>query len=186
MSWFNDDDTALVRAFNNSLAIIHFDMQGNILWANHNFLSAMGYGLEEVRGKHHSIFVDENDKKSEAYTAFWNDLRVGKFQNAQYKRVAKGGREVFIEATYNPVFNRAGKPVKVIKLASDITIKTIKMREAIDRTQATITFNLDGTIIDANSNFLKTVGYTLDEIRGHHHRMFVDAAYASSPAYQTF
>lgn len=179
-------DRLIMQALDRSLAIIHFDMEGKILWANGNFLNAMGYTLEEIVGQHHRMFVQPDYGRSQAYEEFWENLRAGKFQNAQFKRFAKGGREVFIEATYNPVFGANGKPFKVVKLASDITIKTTKMREAIDRTQAAISFSLDGTILEANSNFLNALGYKLEEIVGHHHSMFVDEAYTRTPQYKEF
>ncbi|TKW61316.1 MAG: PAS domain S-box protein [Blastochloris viridis] len=182
----SSEDSAYMKALDRSLAIIHFDMNGIILWANDNFLNALGYSLSEITGQHHSLFVTNDFKQSTQYADFWSRLREGIFQSAQYKRVGKGGREVFIEATYNPVFGRNGKPYKVIKLASDITVKTVKMREAIDRTQAAISFNLDGTVIEANQNFLHVIGYSLDEIKGKHHSMFVDPAYSHSAKYQEF
>ena len=146
----------------------------------------MGYDLSEIKGKNHRMFVDPDYAATEEYGQFWQELRAGKFQSAQYKRVAKGNREVFIEATYNPILNAAGKPYMVVKLAIDVTTKTLKMKEAIDRQQAVITFNLDGTIIEANENFLSTVGYSLPEIKGQHHRMFVEKEYGNGAEYREF
>lgn len=183
---FGNDATRIMEALDRSLAIIHFDPTGKILWANDNFLGAMGYRLDEIVGQYHRMFVDPGYTASEAYRTFWDDLGAGKFKSAQYKRIARGGREVFIEATYNPIFDSKGKVCKVVKLATDITVKTTKMREALDRTQAVISFDLDGTIVEANGNFLNAVGYSFEEIRGQHHRMFVDPEYASSKAYQDF
>lgn len=177
---------AILDAINNSQAIIHFTIDGIILWANENFCKAMGYRLDDIKGKHHSLFVDADYAGSQDYKDFWAALRGGAFQSGQYKRIAKGGRKVWIEATYNPVLNARGKPVMVVKLATDITVKTLKMQEALDRSQAVISFKLDGTIIEANDNFLQATGYALDEIKGQHHRMFVDDAYAQSQNYRDF
>ena len=175
-----------MAALNRSQAIIHFTPDGTILWANENFCKALGYTLDEIKGKHHSLFVEPDHVASQDYKDFWNKLRAGTFQSAQYKRIAKGGREVFIEATYNPVYDAHGKTVRVVKLATDITVKTLKMKEALDRTQAVISFKLDGTILEANSNFLNAMGYTLAEVKGQHHRMFVEDSYSHSQAYRDF
>src|SRR5262245_48294401 len=121
----------------------------------------MGYTLPEIAGKHHSMFVEPSYRESAEYREFWEKLRRGEHDTAEYKRFAKGGKEIWIEASYNPVRDHAGKPVKVIKFATDITAK--KMRSladagkiaAVDRAQAVIEFKLDGTIVTANGNFLK-------------------------------
>lgn len=180
------DVFGLNAALDRSAAVIHFDMQGKILWANQNFLNALGYTLPEIVGKHHSIFVDADFVKSDEYQTFWQELNRGQYQSAQYKRVGKGGREVFIDATYNPILDGKNQPYKVIKIATDVTIKMVKMKEALDRTQAVISFKLDGTIIEANANFLIAMGYSLDEIKGKHHRMFVENGYGHSKAYEDF
>jgi methyl-accepting chemotaxis protein len=179
-------DAAIMKALDRSQAIIHFEPGGTILWANANFCKALGYDLREIVGKHHSMFVDPDYAVSPDYRSFWDTLRSGRFRSAQYKRIAKGGREIWIEASYNPILNASGKVVRVVKLATDITVKTLKMKEALDRSQAVISFKLDGTILEANANFCKAVGYSLDEIRGKHHSMFVDPDYAQSQAYRDF
>ena len=146
----------------------------------------MGYDLAEVVGQRHAMFVDPADRDSEAYRAFWNTLNEGRFLVAEYKRVAKGGRMVWIQASYNPILGEDGKPYKVIKYASDVTAAKLKAADdlgqiqAIGRSQAIIEFNLDGTILGANENFLATMGYRLDEIVGRHHAMFVDDATRNS------
>jgi len=183
---------SLLSALDKSQAVIHFDLDGNILWANDNFLGAMGYALEEIQGRHHSMFVDEAYKQSAEYKKFWQSLREGKFQAAEYKRYAKGGKEIWIQASYNPLFDKNGKPYKVVKYATDITEQTLRSADdkgqidAIGKSQAVIHFNLDGTILWANENFLGAVGYALDEIQGRHHSMFVDPAYGSSHEYKHF
>ncbi|MBA4033972.1 MAG: histidine kinase [Bradyrhizobium sp.] len=179
-------------AINRSQAVIEFQMDGTIITANQNFLDAMGYRLDEIQGKHHQMFAPPELRGSEAYKAFWASLNRGEFQAGEYKRVGKGGREVWIQASYNPIMDNAGKPVKVIKFATDITEKKIRGMEdagkisAIGRAQAVIEFNLDGTIITANENFLATVGYRLDEIQGKHHSMFVSPAERDSATYREF
>lgn len=175
-----------MAALDRSQAVIHFTPDGTILWANDNFCKTLGYSLNEIVGKHHSLFVEPDYAASQDYKDFWNGLRSGRFQSAQYKRLGKGGRAVYIEASYNPVYDARGKTVKVVKLATDITVKTLKMKEALDRSQAVISFTLDGTILEANDNFLNAMGYTLAEVKGQPHRMFVETAYAQSPAYREF
>jgi methyl-accepting chemotaxis protein len=170
---------AMLDAIGKSQAVIEFKLDGIIITANGNFLNAMGYTLEEVEGKHHSMFVEPSYRESAEYRAFWAALGRGEYQAGEYKRVGKGGREVFIQASYNPILDRSGKPFKVVKFATDITEEKrrnanyVGQVEAIGKSQAVIEFNLDGTIITANENFLKTMGYTLEEIQGKHHSMFV-------------
>jgi methyl-accepting chemotaxis protein len=186
------DDRAKVDAIMRSQAVIEFNLDGTIITANENFLKALGYELKEIVGKHHRMFVDPADADSAEYKQFWADLAAGKFQSAAYRRIAKGGREIWIQATYNPVFDRAGKPVKVIKFATDITDQKNQAADheaqiaAISRVQAVIEFNLDGTVRDANDNFLATIGYGKGDIVGKHHRMFCDPAYANSADYAKF
>jgi methyl-accepting chemotaxis protein len=186
------DALAQAAAINRSQAVIEFKMDGTIITANQNFLDAMGYRLDEIQGKHHQMFAPPELRGSEAYKAFWASLNRGEFQAAEYKRIGKGGREVWIQASYNPILDDAGRPVKVIKFATDITAKKIRNMEdagkisAIGRAQAVIEFNLDGTIITANENFLATVGYRLEEIQGKHHQMFVAPSERDSAAYREF
>ena len=186
------DLKAKCDAISRSQAVIEFNLDGTILTANENFLGAMGYRLDEIVGKHHAMFCDPELVASPEYKAFWADLAKGSFQSAAYRRFAKGGREVWIQATYNPVMGKDGKPFKVIKFATDITsqIQTAADHaaqiEAISRVQAVIAFNLDGTIIEANQNFLSTVGYRAEEIVGRHHSMFCDQTYAASAEYKAF
>ena len=183
---FKRGNDAIMAAIDRSQAVIHFTPDGTILWANDNFCKTLGYSLNEIVGKHHSLFVEPDYAASQDYKDFWNELRSGQFQSAQYKRIGKGGRAVYIEASYSPVHDARGKTVKVVKLATDITVKTLKMKEALDRSQSVISFTLDGTILEANDNFLNAMGYTLAEVKGQHHRMFAEPAYAQSPAYREF
>ena len=139
-------------------------MDGTILTANDNFLKALGYSLGEIQGKHHSMFVDPAERDSAAYRDFWAALKRGEYQAAEYKRIGKGAKEVWIQATYNPVLDGSGKPFKVVKFATDITARKIKSMEdagqiaAISRAQAVIAFEMDGTIVTANENFLRRDG----------------------------
>jgi methyl-accepting chemotaxis protein len=183
---------AILAAINRTQAIIQFDVNGNILDANANFLAAMGYTPEEIKGKHHSMFVESDYAKSAEYATFWEDLRHGKAQVAQFKRLGKGGREVWIEASYNPILDGSGKVVRVVKYATDVSKEKAQFAdlagqvEAIGKSQAVITFALDGTILDANANFLAAMGYTLSEIKGKHHSMFIEPDYARSAEYARF
>jgi methyl-accepting chemotaxis protein len=186
------DRAALLTALNKSQAIIEFKPDGTILAANENFLKALGYTLAEIKGKHHSMFVEPNERQSAEYRQFWEKLSHGEYQAAQYKRIGKGGREVWIEASYNPVLDRRGHPYKVVKFATDVSKQKAVYAdlagkvEAIGRSQAVIEFELDGTIITANENFLNVLGYRLDEIKGRHHSMFVEPAYKDSAEYRQF
>jgi methyl-accepting chemotaxis protein len=181
-----------LTAINKAQAIIEFNLDATVITANENFLSLLGYTLDEIKGRNHSMFVDPVYRESAAYKQFWRNLNEGKFQAAEYKRIGKGGKEVWIQASYNPILDLDGKPFKVVKFATDVTETKLKNADyqgqiaAIGKTQAAIEFNLDGTIIDANENFLKTLGYTLEEIKGRHHSMFVEPAYRESAEYQQF
>jgi methyl-accepting chemotaxis protein len=189
---FQSSSDRVLDALDLSMAIIEFDLEGRIIKANKNFCDLMGYQPQEIIGKHHSLFVEANYVKSKDYTAFWSALRNGQFFSNDFKRIAKGGREVFIRGNYNPVKNSSGKVIKVIKFANDITDSKLHALDsaakinAISRAQATIEFNTDGTIIGANENFLSTLGYGLSEIVGRHHRMFVEETYAASADYARF
>jgi methyl-accepting chemotaxis protein len=187
-----NDASAQLAALNKSQAVIEFNLDGTILTANKNFLDVLGYSLDEVRGQHHRIFVDPAESKGAAYREFWTRLGRGEFQAGEFKRLAKGSREVWIEASYNPIVDGDGKPYKVVKFATDITAKKIDGMEsagkvlAIGRSQAVIEFKLDGTIVTANENFLGAMGYSLAEIVGKHHRIFVEPAEREGSAYREF
>jgi len=186
------DLLAIYQALDRVQAIIEFDLDGTVVSANQNFLNLFGYDLDEVVGKHHSIFCDPEYAKSDEYAEFWQKLGRGEFHEAEFKRLAKGGEELWLRASYNPVLDKDGKPVKVIKFATDVTATKLQNAEfegkiqAIDRAQAVIEFDLDGTVITANENFLAIFGYGLDEVVGKHHRIFCEPGYAESPAYAEF
>ncbi|MGQ3303377.1 MAG: methyl-accepting chemotaxis protein [Phreatobacter sp.] len=181
-----------LAALDLSQAVIEFEPDGKIITANENFLKTLGYRLEEIRGQHHSLFVAPEDKDGPAYRQFWDELRAGKFQVAEYKRIGKGGKEVWIQASYNPVKDSRGRVYMVAKYATDVTDQKLRNADiegqlaAIHKAQAVIEFTLDGTILTANENFLKTLGYGLDEIRGRHHSLFVASGEANSGEYRAF
>lgn len=191
LSLFANDSRAVLAALDRSQAVIEFDPTGKILGANENFCKTLGYSLEDIVGKHHSLFVANDFAQSAEYRDFWARLAKGEFFSAQYKRFGKGGKVVWIEASYNPVIKN-GKVQKVVKFATDITDRKLAELDsrgkltALSRVQASIEFTPDGTILTANDNFLHAMGYRLDEIVGKHHQIFCEKAYASSPDYQQF
>ena len=186
------DVRAVVDALNKTQAVIEFNVDGTIITANENFQRALGYTLEEIKGRHHSMFVEPAYKDSAEYRDFWAKLNRGEFQAAQYRRFGKGGKEIWIEASYNPILGRNGRPYKVVKFATDVSAQKAQFAdlygkvEAIGRSQAVIEFELDGTIITANQNFLTVMGYRLEEIKGKHHSMFAEPAFAASTEYREF
>ncbi|MEI4473975.1 PAS domain S-box protein [Frigidibacter sp. MR17.24] len=182
----------LMSAIDRAQSVIWFDLDGTILNANDNFLRATGYALEEVRGRHHLMFVDRTYGRSAAYHGFWAALRRGEAQKGTFQRLGKGGRPVWLEASYIPLPGPDGLPCKIAKFAYDVTAAKTAAADhagqiaAISLSHAIIEFALDGTILDANDNFLRATGYRLDEIRGRHHRLFVKPAEAQSHFYAAF
>jgi methyl-accepting chemotaxis protein len=185
-------DSSKIAAISRAQAVIEFKLDGTVVTANENFCKALGYSLAEIQGKHHSLFVTPAERDSAAYREFWAKLNRGEYQAGEYKRIGKGGREVWILASYNPLLDENGKPFGVAKFATDVTAEKLKTADlagqiaAIDKAQAVIEFNMDGTIITANANFLGALGYSLTEIKGHHHSMFVEPAERDSAAYRDF
>jgi methyl-accepting chemotaxis protein len=181
-----------LTAINKVMAVIEFTLDGRVIDANENFLATLGYSLDEIRGQHHSMFVDAGDRQGPAYRAFWDKLARGEHDAGRYRRIGKGGREVWIQASYNPILNANGKPIKVVKYATDVTAAALQEADfrgqigAIDKAQAVIEFGLDGRILTANGNFLATLGYTIDQVRGQHHSMFLDPAERHAPEYRAF
>lgn len=181
-----------LAAISKAQAVIEFSLDGIVLAANENFLATVGYTESEIVGQHHRMFCDEAHARSPDYAAFWEKLRSGAFDSGEYRRVGKGGREIWLRASYNPIFDLDGKPYKIVKYASDVTQSKLRDAEyegkisAIDKSQAVIEFNLDGIVLDANANFLATMGYTLEELRGQHHRMLCEPEYTQSDAYRAF
>ncbi len=179
-------------ALSKSSAIIEFDKQGVILAANKNFCGLMGYDEKEIVGKHHRIFVDKAYADSAEYREFWEQLGRGVFDAREYKRITKSGAEVWIRASYNPILDAKGRCLGIMKIATDVTQEKLQAAElesklvALSRVQAVIEFSPNGEILNANPVFLGLMGYTQEEIRGKHHRMFVEPAFAASPEYAEF
>ncbi|MDB5615739.1 MAG: chemotaxis protein [Devosia sp.] len=186
-----DEEKATLEAIGRSQAVIEFAMDGTILTANKNFLSTLGYEAEEIIGKNHRIFVASGEDGTK-YLAFWTRLRAGQFEAGEYKRIGKGGKEVWIQASYNPVLAADGKPIKVVKFATEVTATKLLnadnrgQLDAIGKCQAVIEFSTTGEILTANPNFCAALGYRLDEIKGQHHRMFVRPEEANDRAYGEF
>jgi methyl-accepting chemotaxis protein len=186
------DYSGQIDAIGKSQAVIEFNMDGTIIQANDNFLNTLGYQADEVKGQHHSMFADTEYKNSSEYRQFWEKLNRGEYEAGEYKRIGKGGKEVWIQASYNPIMDLNGKPFKVVKYATDVTEQKLRNADfagqlaAIGKSQAVIEFNMDGTIIQANDNFLNTLGYRAEEIRGQHHSMFADTEYKNSHEYRQF
>lgn len=182
----------IVDAVDRSQAVAEFDLDGVLLAANENFLALTGYSAAEVVGQHHRTFCEPELASSFGYTAFWERLRAGQHESGEHKRLGKGGAEVWMHATYNPVLDTDGRPYKIVKFASDVTAAKLHNAEvasrmaAVDRAQAVIEFDLDGTVLTANENFLRVMGYSLREIVGRHHSDFCTREYVHSQEYRGF
>ena len=184
-----NESKSVLSAIYNHVAYIEFTPEGKILDANDLFLDTVGYKREEIIGKHHRIFCDSDYAKSSEYSQFWQALQGANSTSGTFMRFNANGEKLWLEATYFPV-EVNGVVTKVIKIASDITKNYVQRKsqealtEALDKALATIEFNPDGTIIKANQNFLSTVGYSLAEIVGKHHKMFcTDSFYQNNPRF---
>lgn len=183
---------SVLDAIDRSNARIEFNPDGTIVDANDNFLQAMGYTLSEVVGKQHRMFCESSLVNSSDYAGFWQKLGRGEFVSGRFKRLHKNGNSVWLEANYNPIMAPNGDLLGIVKFATDITPRILEAQErlarlaAIDRSMAVIEFDLTGNILDANDNFLKTMGYRLQEIKGQHHRIFCEPALANSAEYASF
>ncbi|MEE7440710.1 PAS domain-containing methyl-accepting chemotaxis protein [Methylobacterium oryzae] len=183
---------AKLAALDRVQGVIEFDLAGRILSANRNFLDVVGYTLPEIVGQHHSMFMEPAQRDAPEYRAFWERLRSGTFESGQFQRVGRGGRSIWIQASYNPMLDVRGRPYKVVKFATDITQQRTEEADragqiaAIDKVQAVIAFDLDGTVIAVNDNFLAAMGYSRAEVLGQHHSLFVEPAYRESEAYRAF
>ncbi len=178
----------LVRSLNRSVATIRFSPNGEVQEANSLFLNTLGYTLEEVVGQHHRIFCVGKYTESPEYRQFWDRLRAGEAQVGTFERKRKDGSTLWLEATYFPVMDAENKVVGVFKVAQDVTRKQLEwtslraISDALNLSMAVIEFELDGTIITANQNFLDAMGYSLADIAGKHHRMFcTDEFYQKHP-----
>ncbi|KAB2648157.1 MAG: PAS domain-containing protein [Verrucomicrobia bacterium] len=169
---------ATVDAINKVQAVIEFELDGTIITANENFLKTLGYSLSEIQGQHHRLFVEASHQNSADYKQFWANLAAGKFQKAEYKRIGKGGKEVWIQASYNPLFDADGKPYKVVKFATDCTEQHKLLDEAVElRVRAEITnltsivseADLKGDILNVNEKFIEVSKYSREELIGKPH-----------------
>ena len=154
----NADFEGQIDAINRSQAVIHFELDGTILDANENFLNTLGYRLDEIQGKHHGMFVEPGYRSSAEYKTFWEELAAGKFKADEFKRFGKGGKEIWIQASYNPIFNADGKPFKVVKFATDITeqvqdrIRKAEIQKGIDNDLTEIATAIASTTDQAESS----------------------------------
>ncbi|MFO0735336.1 MAG: methyl-accepting chemotaxis protein [Labilithrix sp.] len=183
---------ARLKPIDRVMAVIELDLAGNVIEANDNFLKLTEYSHDEIKGKHHRLFVDPTEAASPAYADLWNAMNRGQVVAGEERRFGKGGKELWLQASYNPVFNRAGVVERVAIFATDITAEKTRavlyeaQIKAIHRGMAVVAFDPTGKILEANENFSRVMGYDAEEVRGRHHRMFVDAAYAASPEYTEF
>ena len=182
-----------LQALYGNQAVVEFDSAGNVLTANAQFLALMGYTLDTLRGQHHRIFLDLAEHDEAAYRAFWEQLRRGEAFVGRCKRRTGAGQEVWLQANYSPVRDSAGRVVRIVKYAMDISAEVLRDAEAssqlaaVGRAQAVIEFTLDGHILRCNRNFLDAMGYDAeDELVGRHHSMFVDPAERASRGYAAF
>ncbi len=186
------ETNAKLAAISRSMAMIEFSPDGIVLDANDNFCKTMGYSVDEVRGKHHRIFCEESYYRSEDYVRLWRDLARGEPLSGTFLRLDKSGREIWLEASYMPVFGPDKEVRSVIKVAADITARINKEHEeesmlaAISRSMAVIEFTPEGNVIAANDNFLQTMQYSLNEIVGQHHSLFCHRSESESAQYKAF
>lgn len=181
-----------IASIHKAQCVVSLAMDGTILDANHNFLAKTGYRLASVRGRHHRMFVEKAVADSQDYADFWSKLAKGLHQAAEYKCLCKDGQEIWLQATYTPIFDMSGRPLKVVKYATDVTQERLRQADyegqiaAIEKSQCVATFNMDGIIIDANENFLRAMGYRLEEVKGRHHEMFLEPSLIDSTHYAEF
>ena len=188
----NADLNGQIAAIHKAQAVIEFDLDGHVLMSNQNFLDAMGYTLDELLGRHHRLFVAPDRRDTPQYCAFWDKLKRGEYDAGRYRRIHKDGSDVWLQASYNPIFDQQGRPFKVVKYATDVTEQQRRQADtegqlaAISKVQGIIEFDLDGNILRANDLFLDAMGYREDELRGRHHSMLVLPEETRSPAYKEF
>jgi methyl-accepting chemotaxis protein len=182
----------LTQALERSMAVIEFDLDGTILRANDNFLRLTGYRADALVGQHHRRLCPASVVQGRDYGDFWARLKRGDFVSGAFQRLDAQGRTLWLEASYNPLADSSGKIAKVVKYALDVTAQVERDSEAqsklkaLDRALARIEFDLDGRILDANDNFLATLGYSLKEIQGQQHRLFCEPALVNSSEYADF
>jgi methyl-accepting chemotaxis protein len=181
---------AILASVKRSMAVIQFYPDGKVIDANDNFLAAMGYKLNQVVGQHHRVFCENEYTASQDYKTLWQRLNQGEYVSGQFQRVTQSGQAIWLEASYNPVFDSNGKLQSIIKFASDITGRMNEAQlqkgvlQAVSGSMAVIEFDTRGNVLTANDNFTQTMGYSLDEILGKHHSMFCQAELVNSAEYQ--
>jgi methyl-accepting chemotaxis protein len=189
---FGGDAKRVLEALDRFLAIVEFEPTGKIIAANENFCRVFGYEPAELKGQHHSLFVDPESAKSPEYKEFWAKLGRGESDAREYRRIGKGGKDVWIWAASIPVVSKSGTVLKVVEVVTDITASKLRAMEnvgkveAISRAQSVIEYSPDGTVLEVNENFVKSSGYSREKALGMHHRRFVDPAFAQSSDYQEF
>jgi len=193
LALWNSASRRQLHAIYANQAVVEFDARGHVVRANKRFLGLMGYGMEELRGLHHRIFVDPTDHDEQAYQDFWRRLQRGEAFLGRCKRLTAAGKEVWLQANYSPVRDRSGHVVRIVKYAADVSSEVLHDAEvssqldAVGRAQAVIEFTLDGHILRCNQNFLDAMGYrSQDELVGKHHRTFVAPEERASAAYAEF
>ncbi|WP_051218896.1 methyl-accepting chemotaxis protein [Oceanobacter kriegii] len=186
------DAEGKLSAIDRSQAIIEYDIEGRVLTANNNFLLLYGFEMSEIAGRHQRMFVPDEESSSPDYQSFWEKMERGEYETGEFKRIGKGKRELWVQGSYNPVFDPSGRVVKVVEYSTDVTLPKLRNVEfeakvnAIDLGQAVVEFDLSGNVLSANRNFLVAMGYTLQEIRGQHHSMFCSQDYVTSEEYRDF
>jgi methyl-accepting chemotaxis protein len=181
-----------LKAIELSLATVEYDLGGKVIACNANFLNLFGITSEEILSFKHSDFVEKAFADSRRYVEFWDKLNRGEAVSGEFKRIAPGGNEVWLRATYAPVRNTEERLFKILFYAYDVTADKRQRLEfegkvqAIDRSQAIVEFETDGTLISANANFLELMGYPLEEVRGKHHRLFCPPNILSNEDYTLF
>lgn len=190
-----NDATRKLDAASQAFATVEFTPDGTIVTANENFLKTVGYTLTEVEGRQHRMFVSPEFAAGLEYQEFWTRLQAGHSITGQFQRFGRNQKEIWLQASYVPLKDESGQVYRVVKFASDITDEVHsqtfasdcqKQIEAISAAQAVIEFDADGTVRDANQNFLSTLGYSRGEIQGQHHRIFVQKQHAASEEYREF
>jgi len=188
----NFDYKAQIEGIHRSQAVIEFDVDGVIRYANENYLKPLGYTLDEVKGKPHSMLIDDAGRRSDQFKTLWEKLSQGEAAQGEAKRIGKKGQEVWYQAWYNPIRDLEGKLFKIVVYASDITEQKMRIVDnagqmaAIGKALSIIEFGMDGIVHDANENFLKALGYSLEEIKGKHHSMFIEEGFRNGPEYREF
>lgn len=178
--------SGVTTAIGRSQAVIEFNSDGTVITANDNFERCFGYRLDEIKGRHHRMFCDSTSVNRSEYLELWQKLNRGEFETGVYSRRRKDGREIWVQASYNPIVDGEGKVRKVVEYATDITAQKMAsleaegLKKAVERGQAVAEFSLDGMLRSANDIFLDLMGYRLDEVKGQHHRIFCDTAHTRS------